>query len=245
MDRGPVRPYVAGSDPEVNLVPASLSRIWVSGEWILRELGAGTPVWEVARRTGGSAKLLAFDGVGGCGQPLMDGYALGLDKGGHEVLALSMADGPPNWRVPGVPLDKGYCLAGENGIVAVGGRHQQHPALAVYQRGAWQLLHLPDSRSLLEPVVQGGRIFVSAPEEEFHAESGATIQSAGAVYVVELHDGVWSIQKKIVAAAPRKRALFGFKIHATDSHLYVNYLADGPRVSGGYFGDPAVCEVDL
>jgi hypothetical protein len=129
----------------------------------------------------------------------------------------------------------------------VTGRYDNHPALAVYQDGAWQRVLLPESPSVLEPVVQDGRILVSAPEESSSGQAGgAPTPSVGAVYVLGKNATAWSIRQRIVPANPRQHAVFGYKVLLLGQQLFINYLDNYPRgMPREGFGYPSICETTL
>ena len=244
------RPFVAGSDPEQEMRPRSVRRIWASEHWILKNIGPYPSLWMASETDGSNEQFLAYGGLAACGQPLMDDYALNVQSdNGYSVMALSLRSGQPDRRISGVPLDRVYCVAGDRGLIAVTGRDDERPAVAIYRDGAWQRIFLPDSQSLLEPLVDDGRVFVSAPEEmSLGNVHGSLLSSVGAVYVLKRHDATWNFQAKVVPSTSRPHALFGYKIVPLGNRLYINFLDDQPRAkhkSADSIGYPSVCHVDL
>lgn len=244
------RPFVPIADQDLEPHPRNLSRIWASHRWILRTFAPSPAIWMVSQADGNHDQFLAYGGLGACGQPLMGDYVLNLEAGnGYSVMALSLMPDVPDYRVRGIPLDKVYCLAGDGGVIAVTGRYDKHLALAVYQDGAWQRILLPDSPSVLEPVVTDGRILVSAPEEPSPGKvGGSPIPSVGAVYVFGKDASTWGIRQRIVPANPRQHAIFGYKVLLLGQHLLINYLDNYPKAKGmprEGFGYPSVCETIL
>ena len=244
------RRFVPMADQELELQPRKLRRIWGSRRWILRNFAAYPAIWMVSQADGSDERFLAYGDLGACGQPLMGDYALTLEVAkGYSVLALSLLPDVPDYRIHGIPLDKLYCVAGHEGVIAVTGRYEKHPAVAIYQDGAWQRILLPDSRSVLEPVTQDGRILVSAPEEVFpYKTNGPPMPSVGAVYVLGKDASTWSIRERIRPANPRQHAIFGYKMLLLGQHLFINYLDNYPKaktISREGFGYPSVCETTL
>jgi hypothetical protein len=236
------------ADQEMQPKPRNLRRIWASQHWILRNFAPYPAIWMLSQADGSNEQFLAYGGLGACGQPLMGDYALNLEAGnGYSVLALSLLPDVPDYRIRGIPLDRLYCVAGDGGVLAVTGRYANHPALAVYQDGAWQRVLLPESPSVLEPVVQDGRILVSAPEESSSGQAGgAPTPSVGAVYVLGKNATAWSIRQRIVPANPRQHAVFGYKVLLLGQQLFINYLDNYPRgMPREGFGYPSICETTL
>jgi hypothetical protein len=241
---------VSASDQEQKMQPINVSRIWASQRWILRSFAPSPAIWMVSQADGSDDRFMAYGGLGACGQPLMGDYALNLEAStGYSVMALSLLPDVADYRIRGIPLDRLYCVAGDGGVIAVTGRYEKHPAVAVYQDGSWTRVLLPDSPSVLEPVVQDGRILVSAPEEEFSGKAGGSpIRSVGAVYVLGKDASTWNIRERIVPANPRQHAIFGYRILLLGRRLFINYLDSYPKAKGmprEGFGYPSVCETTL
>ena len=244
------RRFIPTADQNLEPQPLNVRRIWASQRWILRNFAQDPAIWVLSQADGKNEQFLAYGGIGACGQPLMGDYALNLEVGNeYSVMALSLLPKVPDYRIRGIPLDRLYCVGGDEGVIAVTGRYDKHPAVAVYQSGAWQRILLPDSPSVLEPVVQDGRILVSAPEEKAPGKiDGAPIPSVGAVYVLGKDASTWSIRERIVPATPRQHAIFGYKVLLLGKRLFINYLDDYPKAKGmprEGFGYPSVCEMTL
>jgi hypothetical protein len=244
------RRFVPMVDQELELQPRNVSRIWAFHRWILRSFVPSPAIWMVSQADGSDDQFLAYGGLGACGQPLMGDYALNLEAGtGYSVMALSLLPDVADYRIRGIPLDKLYCVAGDGGVIAVTGRYEKHPAVAVYHDGTWERVLLPDSPSVLEPVVQDGRILVSAPEEAFPGKAGGSpIPSVGAVYVLGKDASNWRIRQRIVPANPRRHAIFGYKMVLLGQRLFINYLDNYPKAKGmprEGFGYPSICETTL
>jgi hypothetical protein len=244
-------------DGSADLSDVRISRLWASERWILRSFVPAPTLWMVSRADGTEDRFLAYGHLRECGQPLMDDHVLTIetDERGSSVLVLSLSPDLPDYRVNGAPLDELYCVAGEGGTLAVSGRWNRHPAVAIYDRETWQRILLPDSPSILEPLVQGGRIFVSAPEEAAVVpDGGASIPSVGAVYVLgqvedQHNDGArWTLRQKVVAPRPRRHAMFGYRLIPQGKRVFVNFLDDYPKAPGmprPGFGYPSFCEATL
>lgn len=244
-DKNPVARYQPDIDTKVSWDQGGGYGIWASGPWILRNQPW---VWDVEKRDGTGGRVLAFEGTSQCGHPLMGAYALALDanEGELALTGLSLAEGPPDWTIPGVPLERGHCVAGEDGLFAVTGRQHGQPTVAIYHKDSWHTVTLPSSPGILEPLVSGGRVIVSSPEETWIAgTSGETREGAGAVYILERQGEAFGIRERIVDPAPRERGLFGFGLHVASGRLFIDYLANSLAVDGQYFGEPMVCTVDL
>lgn len=244
------RRFVPMADQDLEPNPRTVSRIWASDRWILRKFAQYPAIWMASQADGSGERFLAYGGLAACGQPLMGDYALNLEVGnGYSVMALSLLPDVPDYRIRGIPLDKLYCVAGDEGVIAVTGRYEKHPAVAVYQDGAWQRILLPDSPSVLEPVAQDGSILVSAPEEASPGKNdGPPIRSVGAVYVLGKDASTWNIRERIVPAKPRQHANFGYKVVLHGQRLFINYLDNYPKSKGmprEGFGYPSVCETTL
>lgn len=236
--------------PEEKMRPINVNRIWASHRWILRSFAPSSAIWMVSQADGSDDQFLAYGGLGACGQPLMGDYALNLEAStGYSVMALSLLPDVADYRIRGIPLDKLYCVAGDGGIIAVTGRFEKHPAVAVYHDGTWERVLLPDSPSVLEPVVQDGTILVSAPEEAFSGKAGGSpTPSVGVVYVLGKDASTWRIRERIGPANPRRHGNFGYKVVLHGKRLFINYLDNYPKSKGMLregFGYPSVCETTL
>ena len=238
-------------EPEPEVTEVRLARVWASERWIVRSFVPSPTIWMSSHADGSQSELLAYGGLRECGQPLMNDHVLTIEesRAGASVLALSLLSAEPDYRLSAVPLEGLYCVAGDGGLIAVTGRWQGRPAIAIYSDGAWQRLELPESRSVLEPLVRGDRIFVSAPEEAAVAkEADAPVPSVGAVYVLTKHGGVWAARTKIVPARARRHALFGYRVVPVGDRLFINYLDAYPRGPGmprSGFGYPSFCDVPV
>jgi hypothetical protein len=214
------------------------------------EVGGGYPdAWKTSRLDGSSQHVVATGDVLRCGHPLMNDEAIALDDGGRTVLGLSLDEPRVNWKIDDNPLTRSQCVAGEPGLIAVTGTDGEERAVAIHDDGGWTLLHLPPSRSVLEPLVHGGRVLVAAPEEDHRRHGRIQLHAAGAVYIIERRDGRWGIAKRIIAPAPRDRNLFGFSMVADGDELFLNYFVT-TKVDWdhGYMLNqlaPVVCRVAL
>jgi len=236
-----------------------VSRLWASERWILRSFVPSPTLWMVSRADGTEGQFVAYGHIRECGQPLMGDHVLTIeeDHQGASVLALSLLPGGSDYRVRGAPLDELSCVAGEDGVIAVGGRWNRHPAVAIYEDGMWQRLLLPEGPSILEPLVQGDRIFVSAPEEPATvAKGGVMVPAVGAVYVLSRSadtkqaptDGRWALRQRIVSPRSRRHATFGYRVVPQGPRVFINYLDDypkGPGMPRPGFGYPSFCQAPL
>jgi hypothetical protein len=243
------KPFLPSDSLDFKQGSPPIKRLWASQDWILRNLGSEPSLWMVSRSDGSHDQFLAYGNLTACGQPLMGDYALDFEEDeGYAVTILSLRPDLPDYRIPRIPLDKPYCPAGHDGTVAVTGRYEGHPAIAIHQDGAWQRVLLPDSPSVLEPVVKDGRIIVSAPEERSsESVKGSFVPSVGGVYVLVNDGGTWKLRTKIIPPTARQHAYFGYKVVPMGRRLFINYLADHPkRVSDpAGWGVPSVCEAEL
>ncbi len=242
-----VLPYRPVPGAKTKLEPAITERVWVNSSWILRSSTIGYVwFWDISKRDGSATKILAYGEVGACGQPLMGDSVLGVDRETQEVVVFPIMTGNGVTRLPGPSLTTPYCVAGENGTIAVTGLKDGLSAVGVYRDGTWQVLKFPGRPSIFEPQVVDGMVIVSAPEADMTDRRGrVTARGAGAVYVLEQESGAWKVRTRIVAEKPRNNGLLGYNVHVDSGKLFINYLKDSPHVSEEYFGEPAICEAQL
>jgi hypothetical protein len=213
--------------------PGALGRVWANQKWVLRAFSTiAGDVWEVSRRNGSFARILAYGQFGACGSPLLGDLALTVDKanGAHRVVALSLLDSSIVWTANHIPLDRSDCIAGNGSLVAVGGSTQGHEAVAIFQNGQWQVVTLAGKRSIVEPLFYSDGILASTPDEDFLGGPPGTggIRSAGAVYALAQAGTTWKVAKRLVATEPREMGLFGFRVIPSNQGLLINHYA-GPR----------------
>ncbi len=224
----------------------TFTRLWANAEDLLwvDAVEPGDLTWTTASTDGRDVRTVVEGGVGRCGRPLAGRRVLALAARGRVVLSFSLERPTEVEVVAGNPLTTSYCVAGAAEVLAVTGRLQGLPAVAIHDGGKWYSVRFPNSVSRAEPVVYGDRIFVSLPEEEVAVTSDATpLAAAGAVYVLGRGDHAWQILERIVAATPRERGLFGFSIAVDDQYLFINHLVASPEKNGARA--PVVCRSSL
>ncbi len=230
---------------------ATLRRLWVNERWVLRKVDVSpTSFWEAASRTGSGARIVAYGGVGGCGNPLSGDVALALDEDdhGYSVIAISLSDGALAWKLTSIPLDRPHCVAAGDGIVAVGGSDDGYEAIAIHDQNRWEVVRLAGKRSIVEPTILGRTVVASAPDEDSppaDSSGGSVIRSAGAVYVLRALTGKWDVTQRIVASRPREMGLFGFRVGTARNRVIINHYV-GPRAPDAEYGvtdgSPELCE---
>lgn len=221
-------------------------RLWAADERLLwADADWQGPLWTTAGLDGSQARVIARGGVGRCGHPLVDRRALALADQGRSVVALPLDAGGAIETVQGNPLATSQCVAGDQEIVAVTGRADGLPAVAIHgPEGRWQVLRFPESASVAEPLVQQGLVIVSVPEEDgARPNRRESVRAAGAVYVLARTAGTWSIRERIVAGKVRDHGLFGFAVRLDTEYLFVNHLIDSQDRDA--IGAPVVCRTPL
>jgi len=202
---------------------------WSNGERLLvaRRNDRGESRWESVRLDGTDPRVLAVGSVGRCGHPIAGKQAILLNGDLGEIVLLALDQSAPAVHIDGNPLDSSDCVAGDGELLAVTGRENAAPAVAIRDNGIWQLVPLPPGVSYAEPLVKAGRIVVALPDSPGRSTSGEEVPAAGAVYVLDKSGESWNVRARIVAAQPAERALFGFAL-AFDTHaMFVSSLTLG------------------
>ena len=250
-------------DPKDEDRYSELRRIWASSKWVLWTTRAQQRIrgLEVAR-SDGSFRAMVFDnlreidGVGHCGMPLMGDHVLVIENDQSAVVALPLT-GAQGWFTELSALTENYCVAGDASLLVVSGHLNGNPAVALGELGAlpsdvrvprkvdWQVVALPWSAGVVEATIAGSKVLVSAPRED--VKSGERqVEGAGAVYILGRDDGRWRIERRVIAAEPRRFGLFGFVARLSEGTLWANHLVDDPKdARGERFGTPVICEATV
>lgn len=225
------------------------SGLWASSSRLLLAQRAqpGPPVWESVRHDGTDSRVIAQGSVGSCGHPIVGERALALANDAGTLVSLALDQRSAPILIHGNPLERSFCVAGDGDVVAVTGRSQGLPALAIFEAGTWQVLRFPDAPSIAEPLVKRGVILVSLPEAPGVAANGDAVVAAGAVFAVEKLGQNWAISERIVAPEPRRHGHFGFSVDVNADAVFVSHLVpgqiyDAAGAPDGY-GYPVVCRV--
>jgi len=233
--------------PDERRRPGVITRVWINERWVLRAAAAGPAmVWAVTPREGGQGRVIAFGGVGECGDPLGEREALALDGDTGVVWSIPLTGGESATELGRSPLQRSYCVAGEPGLIAVTGTSRGVPAAAVLSGGKWEILELPGKAASMDPVVRGGRVYLMVPDAEVRGERGEVLRSAGAVFVIgRLGAESWGLERTILAPFPQVSGWFGYNVASVGSTLFIGYRLDEGRRPRSQTVSAAVCKYDL
>lgn len=229
--------------------PGFLMKVWTDGTWLLRAASVSVSrLWDVSTLSGDEARMLAVGAVGLCGNPMVDGHALGIDWPTGDILRIPFEGGRPVERMTGVPLTKSYCLAGEGGLIAVTGASGPSPAVALYSDGQWQVVPLPGSLTIGEPHVVGGRVFVAMPASDVldPGSEPKIRRGAGGVFVLAKDDsGQWQVEHTILADKPLQRSWLGLHVGYSAPYLVLGFMLWPAEPVEAFVGDSYICRAEL
>jgi hypothetical protein len=250
-----IRALDPNSLPQAGYESGGLVRVWINRKWVLRAFStvAGS-FWEAVQRSdaGPRSSVVAYGGLGSCGHPLYGDEALVLDSRGKsvDVVAVNMLDRTVTWRANDVPLDESYCVAAEDGVLAIGGVRDGVGAVAIRASEKWHVVKLASVGSVIDPIVRDGVVIAAAPGEDYVSvdTSKERVRRAGAVYVIERRGQDWFAALRVVSARPKKLGLFGFRTVVSHGQLLINEFGGqrAPDAQDGVPDGPAeVCKSSL
>lgn len=224
-----------------------VDRIWTQGDVALvaRSRDSRAGVWEAWSSKNRVSIPLATGGVGRCGQPLVGGRALAVV--GRKLVLLDLAARLAPEVALESPLDENSCVAGDGVVTAVTGFLAHVPTLALHDASGWQIVPLPPSGEVFEPLVHGQHVVVAAPRASVRIADGSVVPEAGVVHVVARSGHTWALREHLISLAPSSRGLFGFSVGLSDAGLYTSEMAAGmtrnPAGKITALGRPQTCRV--